>query len=516
MGAPDYAIELRGIDKRFGAVRANKAISLAVPRGTIFGLVGENGAGKSTLMSILYGFYQADAGQILIDGQVCSIRSPSDAIAVGIGMVFQHLKLVPNMTVLDNLMLGHEGGFVLGPGRARARTLLMDLARDQGLSVDPDARIQDLPLGLQQRVEILKQLYRGARILILDEPTDVLTPQETDELFDILRDLQARGVTIVLISHKLSEILTATTQVAVIRRGEIVGQVVTAETSVQELADLMVGRSVSFDITKAAAASGEVQLAAKGLSKHGGPGAVRLALDAVSFEVRGGEIVGIAGIAGNGQTELLEVLAGIEGFQAGSLTIAGTLVSSSGGKAAERRRQGVAHVPEDRHKYGLVTAFSATEASVLGYQDRSPFSRHRLFNWRAARHLTQELQEGFDVRPRNPDLPSGAFSGGNQQKLVLSRELSKDAAILLIGQPTRGVDVGAIEFIHERLLEQRAAGKAIVLVSVELEEILKLSDRILVMFEGRIVHEVAAAEASERLLGLAMAGTAPSPEASPA
>ncbi len=500
----DFAIELRGIDKRFGAVHANRAISLAVPKGTIFGLVGENGAGKSTLMSILYGFYQADAGQIYVNGQRQVIHSPRDAIAAGIGMVFQHLKLVPNMSVLDNLMLGHEGGFALAKGRQAARDLLADLAAEHGLSVDHAALVQDLPLGLQQRVEILKQLYRGARILILDEPTDVLTPQETEEFFQILHDLKTRGVTIILITHKLNEILAVTQKVAVIRRGQVVGQVDAARTSQQELADLMVGRAVSFDTTKAPARVEEVKLRVQDLTKAGPS---RRTLDRVNFELRAGEILGVAGIAGNGQSELLEVLSGIAPFEGGRVWLKGSALPATGAAAGQARAEGLAHVPEDRHKFALVESFTATENSALGYQDQRPFSVGPRMSWGAARRHTARLQSDFDVRPDNPDLLAGSLSGGNQQKLVLSRELSKDADVLLIGQPTRGVDVGAIEFIHERLLEQRDAGKAILLVSVELEEIMKLSDRILVLFEGRVMGVIDATAASEQGLGLMMAGT---------
>ena len=500
-----YAIELRGIDKWFGQVHANQAIDLAVPKGSIFGLVGENGAGKSTLMSILYGFYQADAGEILINGQVRTISSPNQAIEAGIGMVFQHLKLVPNMTVLDNLMLGREGGVALAGGRAKARDLLMGLAQDYNLSVDPDALVQDLPLGLQQRVEILKQLYRGAEILILDEPTDVLTPQETEEFFQILQDLKTRGVTSVLITHKLKEILAVTSEVAIIRRGKIVGQVTTADTNEQDLADLMVGRSVSFDVAKeAAATAGAVLLHISGLSKAGQG---RKSLHEVNLQLRAGEIVGIAGIAGNGQTELLEVLAGISDFDAGQITYAGHTLAPGGGRAAQVRAQGVAHVPEDRQKFGMVASFTATEVAALGYQDCAPFGARGLMSWVQARDATAAQMATFDVRPCDPNLLSGSFSGGNQQKLVLSRELTKAAQVLLVGQPTRGVDVGAIEFIHEKLLEQRAAGAGILLVSGELEELMKLADRILVMFEGRIVGELSPGEATERKLGLLMAGS---------
>ena len=500
----DFAIELKGIDKWFGQVHANQFIDLAVPKGSIFGLVGENGAGKSTLVSILYGFYQADAGHILINGQEKNITSPAQAIKAGIGMVFQHLKLVPNMTVLDNLMLGREGGLVLAAGRRRARKLLLNLAQDYNLDVNPDALVQDLPLGLQQRVEILKQLYRGADILVLDEPTDVLTPQETDEFFQILCDLKRRSVTSVLITHKLKEILAVTSEVAVMRRGKIVGHLVTAETNEQELANLMVGRCVSFEMIKEDAVLGDPLLRVVNVSKEGRG---RKTLDNVSFQVHGGEIVGIAGISGNGQTELLEVLAGINSFDSGSIFIGDKELSPMGQCAGEVRGRGVAHVPEDRQKFGMIASFSATEVSVLGYQNQPPFGYSGLISWSGAKAITADHMDAFDVRPRNPMLLSGSFSGGNQQKLVLSRELTKGANLLLIGQPTRGVDVGAIEFIHEKLLEQRAAKAGILLVSGELEELIKLADRILVMFEGRVVGTLAAKEATEIELGLLMAGT---------
>ena len=512
----DYAIELRGIDKWFGPVHANDAINLAVPRGSIFGLVGENGAGKSTLMSILYGFYQADAGQIFIDGQPRTITSPSQAIEAGIGLVFQDLKLVANMSVLDNLMLGREGGLALAKGRQAARRLLLELAGEHQLYVDPDAIVQDLPLGLQQRVEILKQLYRGADILILDEPTDVLTPQEAEAFFAILQDLQGRGVTSVFITHKLKEILAITSEVAVIRRGKIVGQIKTAETNAQQLADLMVGRALSAEVQKNKPtpnaslqnSTSPVLLEVKGLTKSGQG---RRALNDISLSLHAGEILGIAGIAGNGQTELLEVLSGLAAYEAGEVMINGQAFSGKGDQTAWVRAQGLAHVPEDRQKFGLVARFTATEVSALGYQDRTPFSgtglRRGLMRWAAALDQTAAQMESFDVRPRNPRLPAGSFSGGNQQKLVLSRELTKGARVLLVGQPTRGVDVGAIAFIHAKLLEQRAAGAGILLVSGELEELMDLADRILVLFEGRIVGQMAASAATQSRLGLLMAGT---------
>ena len=499
------AIELRGIDKSFGSVHAVRGVSLRIEPGTITGIVGENGAGKSTLMSILYGLYRADEGEILIDGGRVDMASPRDAIAQGIGMVHQHFMLIDTFTVLENLVLGTEGGPLLAGGLAKARAELARLARDYGLAVDPDARVADLSVGEQQRVEILKVLFRGARILILDEPSAVLAPQETDRLFEILRALKARGVTVVLITHKLREIMAVTERVVVMRQGRIVAERRTVDTTAEELAELMVGRKVRFDLDKAPVRQGDVLVRAEHLSLIDDRG-VRL-LDDVGLELRAGEIVGIAGVTGNGQSELLQVLSGIRAPSAGRLVVCGhTIDPGHPGNPAQMRALGLAHVPEDRLRQGMVAAFQASETSILGYQDGPPFTRHYLLDGPAVGAHCAEQMERFDVRPRAPDLLSSHFSGGNQQKLVLAREIARRPRVLLVGQPTRGVDIGAIEFIHRELVKARDAGCAVLVVSVELDEILTLADRILVMFAGRIVGEVDSGHANERSLGLMMAG----------
>ncbi len=499
------AIEFRGIDKSFGVVHAVRGVSLRIEAGTITGIVGENGAGKSTLMSILYGLYRADAGEIWVDGQPVEMASPRDAIAHGIGMVHQHFMLIDTFTVLENMVLGAEGGLMLAGGLAAARAELMRLGRDYGLTIDPDARVADLSVGEQQRVEILKVLFRGARTLILDEPSAVLTPQETDRLFRILQTLKDRGVTVVLITHKLREIVAATDRVYVMRRGQIVAERRTVDTGTEELAELMVGRKVHLDLHKAPPRRGEILLQAEHLSLIDGRG-VRL-LDDIGIELRAGEIVGIAGVTGNGQSELLQVLAGIRPPTGGRLTVCGhALDARRPGNPAEMRSLGLAHVPEDRLRQGMVAAFAASETSILGYQDGPPFTRHYLLDGPAVDAHCARLMERFDVRPRSPTLRSSSFSGGNQQKLVLAREIAREPKVLLVGQPTRGVDIGAIEFIHRELVKARDAGCAVLVVSVELDEILSLADRILVMFAGRIVGEVAPDRADERRLGLMMAG----------
>jgi simple sugar transport system ATP-binding protein len=509
-GGGTPAIELRHIDKRFGEVHANRDVCLAVARGSITGIVGENGAGKSTLMSILYGFYEADGGEILIGGQPTRIRTSSDAIAAGIGMVHQHFMLVENFTVLENIMLGVEGGAILKHGAAAARREVERLERDYGLGVDPDARVAELPVGAQQRVEILKALYRGAKILILDEPTGVLTPQETDQLFRVLASLRAKGATIILITHKLREIMAATDEVHVMRRGSVVAFRRTRDTNEQELAELMVGRKIRLTLDKAPATLGRPLLTVDHISLRDERGVLRL--DDISFSLAAGEILGVAGVSGNGQSELLEVLAGIRPPQHGSFTVDGQEISAKHplGPAA-MRALGVAHVPEDRHRLGLVTNFTASESALLGYQhDRSYTSGWLLDRGRVERHCAS-LMEEFDVRPRAPGLRSANFSGGNQQKLIIARELARRPKLLLVGQPTRGVDIGAIEFIHRQLLTHRAAGAAILVVSVELEEVMALADRILVMCGGRITGELPAAEADERRLGLMMANASTLP-----
>jgi simple sugar transport system ATP-binding protein len=498
------AIELQGIDKRFAAVHANRDISLAIAPGTIHGIVGENGAGKSTLMSILYGFYQADKGVIRVGGRAVTIKSPNDAIAAGIGMVHQHFMLVQNFTVLENVMLGAEGSALLAGGIAKVRAELRRLEEAYGLEVDPDALLEDLPVGLQQRVEILKALFRGAEILILDEPTGVLTPAEADHLFSILAQLKRQGKTVVLITHKLREIMAITDTVSVMRLGAMVATRATSRTTVEELAELMVGRKVLLRVKKGRARPGKVALAVSGLTVRDARG-VTMVKD-VSFSVRCGEIVGIAGVAGNGQSELIEAIAGMRRADSGTVELNGAAIGVTGHTdPAELRRRGLAHVPEDRQYTGLVLPFEENENSILGYHGQERYSRGRLLSIEAMRADAKAKIEKYDIRPPDCRLKTANFSGGNQQKIVLAREMEQDPSVLIVAQPTRGVDVGAIEFIHRRIIAMRDAGKAILLVSVELSEIRSLSDRIIVMFAGRIVGE-RGPEASKAELGLLMAG----------
>ncbi len=498
------AIEFRNINKAFGRVQANRDVSLSIAKGEIHGIVGENGAGKSTLMSILYGFYEADSGEILINGVPAVIRSSRDAIALGIGMVHQHFMLVDTFTVLENVVLGAEEGALIEASIEKARADLEHLEHEYDLKVDADAVAGELPVGQLQRVEILKALFRGAEVLVLDEPTGVLTPQESRQLFRILRTLRDRGTTIILITHKLREIMAVTDSVSVMRAGRIVAVRRTAETSQEELAELMVGRKVHGGRRESASAPGAPVLTVSSLVVRDRQKVQRV--DDVGFTVRRGEIVGIAGVSGNGQTELLQALAGIIPFDSGTIDVKGTVFAPDRGPDPKRMRElGVAHVPEDRLRMGLVSAFAAEESAILGYQRDPSLSRHLLYRMdRIASHCL-ELMEDFDVRPRDPAMRSANLSGGNQQKLILARELAKQPDLLLVGQPTRGVDIGAIEFIHRQLRKFRDAGCAILLVSVELDEIMSLADRILVMFEGRIVGEVDGRDADERMLGLMMA-----------
>jgi general nucleoside transport system ATP-binding protein len=500
---PPAAVELRGIDKHFGAVHANRSVSLRIDRGTVHGIVGENGAGKSTLMSILYGFYQADAGSILLAEKPVAIRSPAEAIARGIGMVHQHFMLVDNFTVLENVVLGAEGGAVLNRGFAAARRSLEALKRDYGLDVPVDAVVSDLPVGLQQRVEILKALYRGAGILILDEPTSVLTPKEADHLFNVLRRLRGEGKTVVLITHKLREIMAVTDVVSVMRKGALVDTLETRRTTPARLAELMVGRSVKLKALRRKRKPGAPIFEVRDVSYTDAAGVERL--KAVNFEVREGEIVGIAGVVGNGQSELLEVLSGMRPITAGELLLRGRSLSKAGCHPRNLRARAVAHVPEDRQRLGLVMPFEACENTILGYHHSSSFGTGGFLDRAAVIGDAARKMRDYDVRPPDPLLRASFFSGGNQQKLVLAREIEHNPDLLIVGQPTRGVDIGAIEFIHRRLLELRNLGKGILLVSVELDEIRALSDRILVMFAGTIVGECLPG-AAESQIGLLMAG----------
>ncbi|SCY81392.1 ABC transporter ATP-binding protein [Paracoccus tibetensis] len=512
-GRPDAAapaaIELRGISKAFGAVQANRNIDLRVPRGTIHGIIGENGAGKSTLMSILYGFYKPDAGEILVGGKPVTIPDSQAAIRAGIGMVFQHFKLVQNFTVLENIILGAEDGGLLRPSLSKARGVLKKLAAEYQLNVDPDATIDELSVGHQQRVEILKALYRQADILILDEPTGVLTPAEADHLFRILEGLRDEGKTIILITHKLREIMEITDNVSVMRRGEMVASVQTSQTSPEELAELMVGRKVLLNVEKAPARPQAPVLEVRDLTMVDDEGVERLR--GISLNIRAGEILGIAGVSGNGQTQLLEILGGYPEKGArvtGEVRMNGRPLplTGRGCDSGQRRREGVGHIPEDRQVEGLIMDFKAWENVAFGWQDAPEFQRGLLMDNDAIRRDAQAKMERFDVRPRDCHLAARNFSGGNQQKIVVAREIERNPDLLLIGQPTRGVDIGAIEFIHKQIVALRDAGKAILLVSVELDEILSLADRIAVMFDGRIMGERLPSETTTGELGLLMAG----------
>jgi len=500
------AVALTGIRKQFGAVRANDGVDLRVDAGTVHGLIGENGAGKSTLMAILYGYYQADAGRIEVNGEAVAIRNSHEAIALGIGMVHQHFMLVDTLTALDNVMLGAEPSWNLKAGQASVRAGLQKLMAETGLSVRLDERVDALPVGELQRLEILKALYRGAKILILDEPTAVLTPQETQQLFEVLRGLRARGTTIILITHKLKEVMALCDAITVMRAGTVVHRCLSSETNEALLAEAMVGRKVVLGREGAAhRPDGEPLLEAEGLalrSAHGVP-----LLNGVSLRLRPGEIVGVAGVSGNGQSELLEVLSGLMKPSSGRLQLAGERFGPEAWLHPRRARElGLAHVPEDRHACGLVMAFPAWESAALGYQDL-PKYRSGPFGLAGARlrEATAAMMERFDVRPRNALLGSSKFSGGNQQKLILAREIGENPKVLLVGQPTRGVDIGAIEFIHAQLRLLRDAGCAVLVVSSELDEILALADRVLVMNSGRITGELDIDECDERSLGLLMA-----------
>ncbi len=503
------AVEMRGITKAFPGVVANNKVDLEVRRGEILALVGENGAGKSTLMNLLYGLLHPDEGEILIDGKPAHIGGPRDAIAQGIGMVHQHFMLIPVFTVGENVMLGREP--VSGPGfydHGRARKEIDELTKRYGLRLDPDARTGDLPVGLQQRVEIVKVLYRGANIVILDEPTGVLTPQESKELFSVLRDLVKSGKTIIFISHKLREVLEISDRITVMRRGKVVGHLVTKDTTEQEIATLMVGREVLLRVDKKPAKPGDVTFKVENLTASSDRGVP--ALKGVSFELRQGEILGIAGVEGNGQSELMEVLAGTRRATGGRVLLGDKDVTSF--DARTEREAGIAFVPEDRRGTGLVLGYSIADNLILGRQRSPAFSWHELvLRLVAIKEWARRLVKEFDIRTPTIDTAARNLSGGNQQKIIVAREMASRPRVLLAAQPTRGVDIGAIEFIHRRLVAERDEGTAVLLVSAELDEIRSLSDRIAVIYEGKIVS-IEPADAPEERLGLLMTGGgAPSP-----
>ncbi|MFC8349336.1 ABC transporter ATP-binding protein [Streptomyces sp. NPDC057280] len=491
----DPAVELRGITKRFPGTLANDAVDLTVRRGEIHALMGENGAGKSTLMSILYGMTRADAGSVRVDGREADFASPGDAMAAGLGMVHQSFKLFDSLSVAENVVYAAEPRRFGLVDRAAARRRVRTLAEEHGLAVDPDARVGDLPVGLRQRVEILKLLHRGARTLILDEPTAVLTPAEADALFAVLKSLAAQGRTVILVTHKLREVLEGSDRVTVLRDGRVVARLVTAETSADEIAAAMTGRAVELDRIHAPGTPGDVVLDVSDLATDG----VREA----SLTVRAGEIVGIAGVAGNGQSELIEALAGLRPTTAGRVSLLDADITHA--SATERRLGGLAYVPEDRHAVGTAPAASVAENLAMGHH-RTSLSSRGLLPPTGVRAHARQLIDRFGIKAPAPEVPASALSGGNLQKLLIGRELAHDAPLLLVEQPTRGVDIGAIQNIHDQLVAYRDAGHAVLLVSAELSEIRGLADRVLVMYEGRITASYDKNEADEGTLGLAMAG----------
>lgn len=494
-------LELRNITKTFGNVVANNDVSITVAKGTIHAIVGENGAGKSTIMRIAYGFYNADGGEILFDGDVVSIKSPHDAIALGIGMVHQHFMLVDNMTVAENIILGAETGSAVNLDLEQANKDILALSNELRLGVDPRALIENLSVGQQQRVELLKALYRNAELLILDEPTAVLTPQEVEEFFAILRRMKEQGKTIIIITHKLDEVLAISDEVTVMRDGKTVGQVKTSDTSAKDLARMIVGRDVLLRVTKTEADPDGTLLEVKDLTVSGKNGP---AVKGVSFTVRSGEIVGIAGIEGNGQTELIEALSGLNKITGGTVEFDGNDVTNQSARQLKELR--IAHIPEDRHKRGLLLEADLAENSILGVHYRPPVSVGGFMSEPAISKRVNEIIENFDVRPGDPTLTAKSLSGGNQQKLIIGREFELHPRLLLVSQPTRGVDIGAIEFIHRKLIELRDAGAAVLLVSAELEEVTALADRLLVIRDGKIVGEVDPHTTSVEDIGLMMTG----------
>ena len=497
-----HAVQMRGITKRYPRVLANDDVDLDVADGEIHAIVGENGAGKSTIMKVLYGLTPPDAGQISLWGETLVGHRPADAIRKGVGMVHQHFMLVDTLTVAENVVLGAEPvrGGLLDASAARAR--VEQLSSEYGLSLDPDELIENLSVGLEQRVEIVKVLYRGAKILILDEPTGVLTPSEVRELFTILRALRDAGRTIIFITHKLEEVLELADRITVMRDGRVAGVVPAATTSKEELARMMVGRDVLLRVTREEASPGEPVLQVRGLSALGRKGTH--VLEDIDLEVRAGEVLGVAGVQGNGQTELVEVITGLRKAASGSVSVSGR--DTTNRSPRQVRDLGVAHIPEDRQARGLVLDFTIAENLVLGRHHRPPFSNRGLLSLDAIRAHAEKLIDEHDLRPADPSADAGHLSGGNQQKLIVAREFDGGPALLVASQPTRGVDIGAIEFVHTSLLRMRDKGAAILLISAELSEITTLSDRIAVMYAGRIVAEFEGGAVGEEELGMAMTG----------
>lgn len=499
---PEIALGARGVTKRFGSVVANDNVSVELAPGKVLALLGENGAGKSTLVNVLFGLHRPDEGEVVIADETVRLHGPNDAIKRGVGMVHQHFQLVPPMTVVRNIVLGAEPQHLGLVQLDQARAGVLALQEKFGLEVDPDAKIEDLPVGDQQRVEILKALYRDARVLILDEPTAVLTPQETEHLLSVLSDLTEDGVSIVFITHKLREALSVADEIVVMRNGKVVGATTPEHTDEADLAKMMVGRSVLFRVQSGEATPTNDVLSVEGLVVD--DDLRRVAVRDVSLSVRAGEIVGIAGVEGNGQRELVEAVTGLRRIVFGEVKLLGQPISS----VTPRRMadSGIGHVPEDRSKHGLIGSYSVSDNSVLNCYHRAPFSWAKVLRRDQIRQQARRIVEDFDVRTTSLDAPAEQMSGGNQQKLVVGREFSLDGSLLVISQPTRGVDIGAIEFIHRRIIEQRDDDMAVLLVSSELDEIMSLSDRIVVLYEGQVVAVLDAASASREQVGLLMAG----------
>ena len=499
-------LELRGITKRFPGVVANDSVNLSIETGEVLALVGENGAGKSTLMNVLYGLYKADDGEILIDGKSVNFDSPADAINAGIGMVHQHFMLVPVFSVAENVVLGSEPTKRFGVlDIERARTQVREVSDRYNLDLDPDAIVEDLSVGVRQRVEIIKVLMRDAKIVVFDEPTAVLTPSEIIEFFSIVRTLTDAGKGVVFITHKLKEALTIADRINVLRRGKVVGDADPKSASEAQIAEMMVGRPVQLTVNKAISVPKQVVLDVNGLNIIDPDG--RLVVENISFNVRAGEIVGIAGVQGNGQTELVEALSGLRLSSKGSISLDGHDVSAASPR--QRHTLGMGHIPEDRQRQGLVTSMTITENLVLTRYHDSGFCNGLKMKWSSAKENAKELVENYDIRTSDPEQLASTLSGGNQQKVIVARELSRDIRLLLAAQPTRGIDVGSIEYIHEQIVKERDSGTAVLIVSTELDEVMALSDRVLVMYRGKIVADLDPKKVSHMDIGLYMAGSRP-------
>lgn len=499
----NYILDMQNITKIFPGVKANDNVNLSIKKGEIHALVGENGAGKTTLMNVLYGLYDADGGQVFYEGNKINLNGPQDAIELGIGMVHQHFMLVDPLTVTENIVLGNEPRSGLMLDQKRAKKEVKEISEKYGLFVDPEAKIEDISVGMQQRVEIIKTLYRGAELLIFDEPTAVLTPQEIDELFDIFRSLKEQGKTIIFITHKLKEVKTISDRITVLRNGKSIDTVNTSDVTKEDVAELMVGRQVLLEVEKTEANPGDEIFSVENLNVRDNRN-IQVVKD-ISLSVHKGEILGIAGVEGNGQSELVEAITGLRKIESGKINLRDKDISKY--NAREIKREKVAHIPEDRQKRGLIMDFDLKENMILGYHDLEPFSKNGIMHYDNVAQNTQDLIKKYDIRGGGMEAQAKNLSGGNQQKLIVAREFSHDPEFLIASQPTRGVDVGSIEFIHKQIIDRRDNGAGVLLVSAELSEVLSLSDRIAVIFEGEIVDVLKASETDERELGKLMTGS---------